>query len=452
LILTCENCLRRYSVAEEMLRGKAIRLRCKGCQHIMVVPAAPATPKLSGARGGTAPRNGASWHGLSAVASPVETSSRWFAIITGRQAGPFGLKELEERQKSGEIGRRTYVWRQGMTDWRRIEELSELSSLFDRRDEAGDAEAQAHHLRESFEQVTSASISTESRPLAGLKLSPNLVAAVPQAAHEAEKQVVPNPAPGPAELTATSGEETRFFIAEAGIHRRNPPWKIAAFVASLIALPTAVLFLLTAFKIGPLVVTRIDASGNEIRESLFAQDGVSGLGDLLSGRRQRAKAPHDARTARPASKPVPAPAKASEAPGPATQRPSGPADLRAFYAEGTKVDVGPTVRNQRERPEESGTGLAPTEVAKVVAQTQPAFQFCIEQEMKKNPSFKGGKIFINAVVGGSGAVKQVAISRPDIDSSSLGECLKGKARRMIFAAYSGADTEVQIPLILTTSL
>ncbi len=452
MILTCENCLRRYSIAEEMLRGKAIRLRCKGCQHIMVVPAGPATSKQSGARGGTAPRNGAPWHGLSAVASPVETSSRWFAVITGRQSGPFGLKELEERQKSGEIGRRTYVWRPGMTDWKRVEELSELSSLFARRDEAGDGEAQAHHLRESFEQVTGASISTESRPLAGLKLSPNLVAAVPQAAREAEKQVVPNPAPGGAELTATPGDETRFFIAEAGMHKRNPPWKIAAFVVSLIALPAAVLYLLTAFKVGPLVVTRIDASGNEIRESVFAEDGVSGLGDLLSGRQRRAKALHDSRAARPAAKPVPAPAKGSEAPGAATQRPISAADLRALYADGTKADVGPAVRTQRERPEESGAGLAPAEVAKVVAQTQPAFQFCIEQEMKKNPSFKGGKIFINAVVGGSGTVKQVAISRQDIDSSSLGECLKGKARRMIFAAYSGDDTEVQIPLILTTSL
>ncbi len=447
MILTCENCLRRYSIAEEMLRSKALRLRCKGCQHIMIVPAAAATHPEPGTRSGAAPRNGAPWHGLSAVASSVETG-RWFAIITGRQSGPFGLKDLKERHKSGEIGRRTYVWRPGMTDWRRAEELSELSSLFDR---TGDGEAQAHHLRESFEQAPP-STSTASRPLAGLKLSPNLVAAAPQAAPEAEKQVVPSPAPGGAELSAAPGDETRFFIAEAGMHRRNPPWKIAAFVASLIALPAAVLYLLAAFKIGPLVVTRIDASGNEIRESVFAEDGVSGLGDLLSGRQRRARPPHDPRAARPAAKPVPAPAKAADAPGPAAQRPGGSADLRAFYADGTKADVGPTVRQQQERPEESGAGLAPAEVAKVVAQTQPAFQFCIEQEMKKNPSFKGGKIFINAVVGGSGTVKQVAISRPDIDGSSLGECLKGKARRMIFAAYSGGDTEVQIPLILTTSL
>jgi hypothetical protein len=91
-------------------------------------------------------------------------------------------------------------------------------------------------------------------------------------------------------------------------------------------------------------------------------------------------------------------------------------------------------------------------VAKVVSQTQPGFRFCIEQEMKKNPSFRGGKIFIHALVGTSGTVKQAVISRPEIDSSSLGQCLKSKARRMVFAAFSGDDTEVQIPLILTTSL
>src|SRR5262249_22775649 len=161
-------------------------------------------------------KNGATWHGLSAVASPVESGSRWFVIIAGRRLGPWGLKELEGRQKSGEIGRRTYVWRPGMTDWRRGDELSELSSLFDRRDEAGDDEAQAHHLRESFEQVTSTSVSTESRPLAELKLSPSLVAAAPEAVREAEEPPVPDSAPQQTEPSATPGDETRFFIAEAG--------------------------------------------------------------------------------------------------------------------------------------------------------------------------------------------------------------------------------------------
>ena len=361
-----------------------------------------------------------------------------------------------------------------MVDWKRAGELPELSGLFD-PDRGGEEEHQPGHRRESFEPAQE----TATRPLSALKLSPDLVASAAQPSPAPEDRsaasLVRAPeadaatAPGASvvreepETTArttlaslaarreTPGEQTRFFIAEAGVHQRNPPWKIAAFVGSLIALPLAVLYLLAAFKVGPLVITRLDPSGNEIRESVFSTEGGSGLADLLSGRRQHTRPLPDARTARPASRPTPAPSKSAE---PAAQqaKPSpGPSELRAFYADDAKADVGPVVRKTSER-EESGGGLAPAQVAKVVAQTQPAFQFCIEQEMKKNPSFKGGKISVNVVIGSSGTVKQAAISRPDVDSSGLGECLKAKAKRMVFPTSSGDDVEVQIPLILTTSL
>ena len=195
------------------------------------------------------------------------------------------------------------------------------------------------------------------------------------------------------------------------------------------------------------MVTRVDASGHEIKESVFSSQG-SRLRDLLSGRRQTGKPAPSNRASR-----VPSVSKPAEA-APAPSRPAAASpELRAFYGDTSHVDVGPALRKSEEkRSEESSGGLAQADVAKVVAQSQPAFQFCIEQEMKKNPSFKGGKIFINAVVGRSGTVKQASISRPDIDASSLGDCLKAKARRMVFAAFSGDDTELQIPLILTTAL
>lgn len=422
-----------------MLRGKSVKLRCKGCQHLLTVPADLSPP--SGRTAATAgPKNGAPWKGLSAVASPGGGESPWFAILKGQQAGPFGLKELERRHQAGELNRRTYLWREGMADWKRAEELPELSSVFDpARGEDGEGEPTR---RESFEQQPT---ETASRPLPGLKLSPELVASAAQAPAKPEGQPAAAPSGG---ALATAGEETRFFIAEAGVHRRNPPWKIAAFVAALIALPASVLYLLAVFKIGPLVITRIDLAGNEVRESVFSEPGSSALADRLSGRQQRARPSPDGRALHPPSKP----AKAADPRVSEAQPPGGSADLRTFYADGAKADVGPAMRKSPERAEESSGGRAPAEVAKVVAQIQPAFQFCIEQEMKKNPSFKGGKVFVNAVIGGSGMVKQVAISRPDIDGSSLGECLKAKAKRMVFAASSGEDVEVQIPLILTTSL
>jgi len=97
-------------------------------------------------------------------------------------------------------------------------------------------------------------------------------------------------------------------------------------------------------------------------------------------------------------------------------------------------------------------GLGEKDVARVVAQSQPAFQFCIEQELRKNPAFRGGKVFVTATVGSSGVVKAVEISRRDIELSGLGACLKSKAKRMVFPPFHGGETEVQVPLILTTNL
>jgi hypothetical protein len=87
-----------------------------------------------------------------------------------------------------------------------------------------------------------------------------------------------------------------------------------------------------------------------------------------------------------------------------------------------------------------------------VGQTQRAFQSCIEQQLRKNPGFRGGKVSLVATVGSSGTVKQVTLDRHDLEGSDLGTCLKSQARRMVFSAFSGDDVDVEIPLVLTTTL
>jgi predicted Zn finger-like uncharacterized protein len=469
LILTCENCSRRYSVAEEMVRGKAIKLRCKGCQQLITVPAAsgsgasakssaPPVARASNKKDAAAKDAAALSDGLSAVTRIAEGES-WFAMIKGRQTGPLLSRDLAGRFKAGAIGRRTYVWREGMADWKRAEDVAELLPIFEPEKwvPAPAEEVSVNHRRESFEELAVTNPVVQGRPLPGLKLSREMLAASPQPRWEDGEE--PRREPTPSGLTPlVSGEETGFFIAKAGMNKRNPPWKIAAFAIALIVLPLSVLYLLTAFKLGPLMVTRVDSSGREFKESVFASGGVSGLGDLLAGRKGTAPmASGESRPGRippkaPAAAPKPEESPPSPPPSP-SPRTASSADLRALYADASKGDVRPTVRKQsKEKKEDAAGGLGQAEVAKVVSQTQPGFRFCIEQEMKKNPSFRGGKIFIHALVGTSGTVKQAVISRPEIDSSSLGQCLKSKARRMVFAAFSGDDTEVQIPLILTTSL
>jgi hypothetical protein len=146
-----------------------------------------------------------------------------------------------------------------------------------------------------------------------------------------------------------------------------------------------------------------------------------------------------------------APASGATQPGSTSAAPAG-MDLAAFYGE--KKDRGPVVRKDIEVKQKDGQvgGPEAEAVAKVVSASQPAFQFCVEEELKKNPSFRGGKIMLSTTIGSSGVVKSARIDRREIDSSRLGECLKGKAKRMMFGSFEGDDLEVEFPLILTSAM
>lgn len=438
-----------------MLRGRALKLRCKSCQHVITAQAAaPAEPQSQSLP----------WNLSDGLTGAPAAPTPWFAMLKGKQVGPLAAADLAAKFRSAEATARTFVWREGMTDWRRAAEVAEVAALLPQAasiaansppganppgEEQSAGLAWLHARTEFFGEPESTPLQVASRPLPELKLpARNGAAADSSTPRESANRVANRSALSEPDASASPGEATRYFIAEAGMNQRNPPWKIAGFALALVAVPAAVLYLLSLLKIGPLVVTRVDAEGHQVRESVFSPR-ATGIRDLLLGRGRDSAG----------SKPSPArssPAKAAASPkaaeaSPAPKSASSP-ELKAFYGDRSHRDVGPTARPAEKSSESREGGLGEGEVAKVVAQMQPAFQFCIEQEMKKNPAFKGGKIFIRATVGSSGTVKHASIDRADVDASTLGECLKGKARRMIFSAFAGEDAELQIPLILTRSL
>ena len=61
---------------------------------------------------------------------PIPGSVSYFAAVGGQQAGPFDIQTLQSKVSSGEIGRTTLVWKQGMQQWTAAEQVVELSKLF----------------------------------------------------------------------------------------------------------------------------------------------------------------------------------------------------------------------------------------------------------------------------------------------------------------------------------
>jgi predicted Zn finger-like uncharacterized protein len=278
-------------------------------------------------------------------------------------------------------------------------------------------------------------------------------------------------APGanqPSDPNAPPGEMTRHFIAQSGANKRNPPWKIALFIVGGIGLPLGVLFMLSTLGVGKVTVT--NEQGEEVEQPFFSAEGVSGLGDLLSGkeaqrRDQRAQLKAAAEKKRSLDD---------------QQRPHGTTglddngrrggssgkvatadvpggSLGGFYggADGKK-DIGPKVRgleSGEQVAKEHAGGLDEGEAAKVVGQSQPAFQSCIETALRRNPNLKVGKIKMTVTVGPSGAVKSASIAPKQHDASDWGTCLKERARRMVFPKFPGdTETDLEVPLVVGVSL
>ncbi len=259
------------------------------------------------------------------------------------------------------------------------------------------------------------------------------------------------------------GEATKFFIAQAGVNKRNPPWKIALFAISVVALPTAVLFLLSTFNVVQLPkVTRTNEKGEEVQENFFSSEGVGGLRDLLTGdakkRKEEAALRERERVAAEAAAAARARALAmNSGGGPAVEPdpvkpPTNPglASDFALLDDPNKKSRGPKDRNNNPNAIAS-SGLKDDVAAKVVSDNIKTFNLCIEEALRRNPNLKVGAITVKLTVGQSGSVTAATIDPAQHQNSDWGGCMIKAAKRIVFPASDG-ETEVQVPLKLGVSM
>ncbi|MFL5343622.1 MAG: AgmX/PglI C-terminal domain-containing protein [Hyalangium sp.] len=258
-------------------------------------------------------------------------------------------------------------------------------------------------------------------------------------------------------------EDTNYYVAKSGVKKRNPVWKVALFILIPLFIVVGGAFALDTLNFVPKVKV-VNAQGQTVEKSLlFSGEGRSELRDRLLGTQKP-----------PAPAPAPAPATNDKKPQPGGAAPKpeqgspeetkaapgtgrSPEELQALMGDGAKTEVNPTVRKDTEvAPKDAAsTGGPPAEdIQKVVEKSQGAFQGCVETELRKNPSFKGGKVVLVATVGTSGVVKSAKLDRKELDASNVGDCIKKSAKRMVFPAFKTDDgsgeVDLEIPLVLSS--
>lgn len=556
---SCDKCQRRYSIADEKVRGKTVKVRCKHCQNVISVEGPPAEVEEStrvvsladverlraqaaaDAPGvSSAPAAQTPWEDEpTRAAPPREASAPWFVMVRNEQQGPLDEAALRELVASGAVNARSYFWQQGMADWQRGSELPELAHLFEPQPAPSFAPPSAPPVAEpepqwqqpepepepqwqqpepepQWQQSAASEPAWDDSPAAGTRDEPAWNDAGASAGdapwddeprQEAREQQArpadsgvqlgelfsdldlpgrseenelpadegdlgsepepdPEPTPAPAKpakgkkgkkAVQQPGEHTRVAMVQSGVTRRNPWWKVVLAVLLVLALPVAAAFALDQLNVVPITVTRVNEKGQPVQQSVFTFEGASALRDKLLGKEPppvpappEPKKPAEGKRSGTAPAPKPEPAETLGAEG---EPPSE--ELQAVYASGEKQDVGPEVREDAEvaAPDSSeGSGPPPEELARVMGQVQPAIQSCIDAELKKNPKFRGGKVMLTATVGASGAVKRVSFDRPDVEGSKVGTCIKQRAKRMVFSSFEGEDVDLQIPLVLGTSM
>lgn len=105
----CDQCGTRYNIADEKVRRKVLKIRCRVCEHVITV------------RGADLDKNDPDDE-----AASVDTTDGWFAAPDGEEIGPMPLERLQSLVEAGEVGVDTLVWCEGMPDWIAVGAVPEL--------------------------------------------------------------------------------------------------------------------------------------------------------------------------------------------------------------------------------------------------------------------------------------------------------------------------------------
>lgn len=146
---TCDSCEARYTIADEKVRGRILKVRCKRCGSPILLKYEEPEEELVDGGDADATRvmrqddvrraieTGESLSGgvvAKSKARPVSAPPpgerrEWYFLENAQELGPFSVGELTTKARDGRIQPRTYVWRDGMPQWGRLHDVEELASL-----------------------------------------------------------------------------------------------------------------------------------------------------------------------------------------------------------------------------------------------------------------------------------------------------------------------------------
>ena len=127
--IVCDSCGAKYSIADEKVAGKVFKIRCKKCQNIIVVRGNQSEEQAAGV---AAPAAGGGDPGFSAGDSQDDAYGEtpvWHVVIDREQVGPMTPSDVRDRYATGDINEETFIWREGFSDWLRLDAVDDFADI-----------------------------------------------------------------------------------------------------------------------------------------------------------------------------------------------------------------------------------------------------------------------------------------------------------------------------------
>src|SRR5512132_4156586 len=134
--ITCQSCASKYTIADEKVAGKTVKIKCKKCGATIVVHGeggAAAAPGLEAAAVAAPHEDDSEGEGDTRVfgneGGPAPGSDEWTVTITDDDQRSLTPAQILIEFQRGVITGDSYVWRDGMPDWLPLSSVPELLAV-----------------------------------------------------------------------------------------------------------------------------------------------------------------------------------------------------------------------------------------------------------------------------------------------------------------------------------
>jgi predicted Zn finger-like uncharacterized protein len=115
--ITCDSCQAKYTIADEKVVGKIVKIKCKKCGTTIVVNGNDAAAN-GGLSEAPAYANGGAAGGA---------DDEWTVNVSDDDQRTMSTQQLVDDYGRGVINADTYVWKDGMADWLPLSDVTELA-------------------------------------------------------------------------------------------------------------------------------------------------------------------------------------------------------------------------------------------------------------------------------------------------------------------------------------